>query len=234
VENQFSHVTDICFRDSASKMFFDKMPNVRWAPDVVFGLNQPVGVPQKKIVISVIKCNRKGRPSALAAQTQVYEIVLTEVCAILSRLGYSICLMSFCEPQGDGETAINIKNRCLDSKIENVTEYHYSGNVEEALQIIAESERVIATRFHMMILGWVMTKPVYPLIYDQKMRRVLEDTGFFEGKEIIELKRNDAEEIANCLLELLPENCDNQRIESVKQFEELDKFIMEKNYVDGF
>lgn len=234
VENQFNNVTDVCFRDSASKKFFENMPNVRWAPDVVFGLKHPIRVPQKKIVISVIKCNRKGRPDALATQTQLYEIVLTEVCAILSQLGYSICLMSFCEKQGDGETTFNIKNRCLEAGIRNVSEFHYNGNIDEALNIIAECERVIATRFHMMILGWVMEKPVYPLIYDQKMKRVLEDTGFFKGKEIIGLMRTDAREIVNSLLELNPVNCESLRVESENQFAGLDRCIMEKNNVNEF
>lgn len=225
VEDQFKSVNDVCFRDSASKKFFANMVNVRWAPDVVFGLEYPIRKVKKKVVISIIKCDRSGRPNALASQADVYEIVIKNCCAILSQLGYTVCLMSFCEKQGDGETVFNIDRRCKEAGISNVSVYHYKGDVDEALEIIAESERVIATRFHMMILGWVMKKPVFPLVYDQKMTRVLEDTGFFPGKKIIELKRDEAPEIVRTLLALLPVDCAMQSEESVKQFAGLDFII---------
>ena len=41
-----------------------------------------------------------------------------------------------------------------------------------------ECETIIATRFHAMILGWVLGKNVVPIVYSTKQTQVLADCGF--------------------------------------------------------
>ena len=50
--------------------------------------------------------------------------------------------------------------------------------MEQILELIAESEYMVATRFHAMILGLGAGKKVLPLIYHIKLRNVLADLSF--------------------------------------------------------
>jgi colanic acid/amylovoran biosynthesis protein len=50
--------------------------------------------------------------------------------------------------------------------------------MEQILALIAESEYMVATRFHAMVLGLGAGKKVLPLIYHIKLRNVLEDLSF--------------------------------------------------------
>ena len=56
---------------------------------------------------------------------------------------------------------------------------NYCGiNLDQILKLIAESEYIVATRFHAMVLGLSAKKKVLPLIYNLKLRTVLEDLSF--------------------------------------------------------
>ncbi len=55
----------------------------------------------------------------------------------------------------------------------------YDGtNVEEMTGAIAESEYVIATRFHAAILAMAAGRPVFPIVYSDKTIHVLDDIDF--------------------------------------------------------
>ena len=41
--------------------------------------------------------------------------------------------------------------------------------------ILANSKAIISTRYHGMILGWLLDKKVLPIIYSKKMKNVIDD-----------------------------------------------------------
>jgi colanic acid/amylovoran biosynthesis protein len=59
-----------------------------------------------------------------------------------------------------------------------VTKHVYKYDIDETLKVIAASSFVVASRFHAMILGWVIGKPVFPIVYSSKMTHVMQDAGF--------------------------------------------------------
>lgn len=176
----FSDVKDICFRDQNSFDTFSALPNVRYAPDILFGLDwSPYGqIPQEKqVMISVINC--RSDSAELHAYAQAYNRFVAQLTERFSGLGYHVVFCSFCEGQGDLAAAEEIRSLLPPGVLETTSVLNYCGtNADEILGCIAASEYVVATRFHAMILGMVAGKKVLPLIYHVKLRNVLEDLSF--------------------------------------------------------
>ena len=97
--------------------------------------------------------------------------------------GYKVALMSFCKREND-EVAIERIFNNLDEDIQQKVErYFYNGNVEEALDYIAQSQIIVGTRFHANILELLLEKTVIPVVYSNKTTEFLKDIQF-EGKTI--------------------------------------------------
>lgn len=176
----FSGIKDICFRDRYSCNTFSHLPNVRYAPDILFGLDwSPYGgiKEEKQVLISVINC--RSESADLAAYAEAYNEFIGQMTARFAGLGYQVVLCSFCENQGDLMAAEEIRNSLSPEVRKNTSLANYCGtNLEQILRLVAESEYVVATRFHAMILGLLAKKKVLPLIYHPKLRHVLEDLSF--------------------------------------------------------
>lgn len=174
-KDMFKAVNDVCFRDNFSYELFSELPNVRYAPDVVFSLdvdNIRIKNSGNYYVLSVINLeNRTG----LKEYTTIYEETIANLSRKLMENGYKVVLMSFCEAEGDEIAIERIKSK-LDSN--RAITYFYRGDLDEALSLIKASSGVIATRFHSMILAWLFNLPVVPLIYSDKTLNVIKDVGF--------------------------------------------------------
>ncbi|KIR02075.1 hypothetical protein P261_00889 [Lachnospiraceae bacterium TWA4] len=46
------------------------------------------------------------------------------------------------------------------------------------MQELVDSEYIIASRFHAMVLGIIANKPVFPLVYSDKTIHVLDDINY--------------------------------------------------------
>lgn len=176
----FSEIKDICFRDRYSYNTFSALPNVRYAPDILFGMDWSpyAGIEEKKqVLISVVNCC--SEPVSLEEYAPAYRGFIGGLAEQFVDLGYRVILCSFWEKGGDLEAAEEIRNSLPLQTKKSTSVVNYCGtNLEHILRLIAESEYVIATRFHAMILGMVAKKKVLPLIYNQKLRTVLEDLSF--------------------------------------------------------
>ncbi len=188
----FKGVKDLCFRDSVSASYFPDADNIRFAPDILFAYkykNESI-VPKKQVAISVINCAWEGRPipqlKLLKGVMDTYVDKIVSMCSEFSRKGYEISLLSFCASQGDLNTAKTIESRCMLNGVTNISICHYDGEVEPVLDKMIESEIIVATRFHAMILGFMLGKSVLPIIYDEKQKYVLQDLNFFG--EVCEMK----------------------------------------------
>lgn len=176
----FSGMKDICFRDRYSCNTFSQLPNVRYAPDILLGLDWSrfSGIPEKKqVLISVVDCSNENID--LAPYAEAYNDFMARLVEQFAAAGFRPVLCSFLEKLGDHRAAEAIRSRMDPLLREETGLVRYHGtNLEQILHLIAESEYIVATRFHAMILGLVARKKVLPVIYSDKMRNVLEDLSF--------------------------------------------------------
>ena len=177
----FKNAEDVCVRDKYTYNLFKDLPNVRYAPDIVFTLDtSKIKISEeKKAIISVIDCENK-----LGKQYQEkYENMIKEMIKFFIDNGYKVALMSFCKRENDEIAIERILNNLDENTKQQVQKYFYDGNVEETLDYIAQSQIIVGTRFHANILGLLLRKTVIPIIYSNKTTEFLKDIKF-EGKTI--------------------------------------------------
>lgn len=222
-----SKAQDVCFRDKYSYQIFNKKNSklpVRYASDIVFGLDtSKYEIKNKKqVVFSIIECEKK----LVGQYKESYQNTIIELTKYFQNKGYQIIYMSFCKEEKDEvgieEILEKIKNK------DNIKTYYYKGNIDEALQIFADSQIVVGTRFHANIIGLLFNKTIIPIGYNHKTKNTLDDLNF-KGmyiditetnnfsidkltKEMLEYKLDISKEIKN----------------SEKQFEKLDE-VLNKN-----
>ncbi len=175
-EKNFQGITDICFRDHQSKELFTHLP-VRQAADVVFQLKDTFshGKPKEQILISVIYPSIRKDLKKFDAS---YFKGIANISIHLINQGYDVLLMAFCQEEKDHLAMNEILSLIPKALLHKVNTYTYQTNLQEAISKLSESKAIIATRFHAMILGLFFHKPVFPIIYSEKMKTVLEDIEF--------------------------------------------------------
>ena len=216
-------VYSCCFRDRHSYALFRQIPTVRQAPDVLYGWPaRQMPCPGSGIGISLV--GRKGVFQNEAAREDYYSTV-AELCDLCAGQGIPVRLLGFCAPEGDGEAMEAVKRRVSNPGALSCTLYR--GDPEEMLEQMNRCQTILATRFHAMILGWVLGKNVVPVIYSSKQTHVLEDAGFHgplwnalagerrTGQELLEMARSQAGYLDIARL----------RDESERQFAGLDAFL---------
>lgn len=221
----FSNAADVCFRDNYSKNLFSDLNNVRSASDMVLSLDTSNLKIRKEndVVISVINAN--GFDETI--RDKYFEFINSFIDFFTAK-GYSVTLMSFCKHEGD---EIAIKNIISKRKnIENIKEYLYDGDIENALEIISKCSIIVGSRFHANILGLLMGKTVIPVSYSDKTNNVLSDLHF-EGKIFDIRKINSYSKDEFNLIDLNYKLDVSKYIEdSNRQFEKLDMILRrEKN-----
>lgn len=176
----FSGIRDICFRDQYSCSTFSELPNVRYAPDIIFGQDwsaYAADKEKKQVLMSVVNC--RSRAVDLADYASDYRSFITGLTEGFADRGYRVIYCSFWENDGDLAAAEEIREGLQPQVRESTSVVNYCGtNLDQILGLVAESEYVVATRFHAMILGLSAGKKVLPLIYNLKLRTVLEDLSF--------------------------------------------------------
>lgn len=164
---------DVCFRDSYSYELFKALPQVRLAPDVLFGYPS---YPEKKqgsgVAFSVID------PSARSGLEISAEEYYDEVAAAIRRCALKkirVALFSFCSYEGDGSAIENIVSRLNGTSVDI---FSYDGDITGFLNSLNDYECIVATRFHAMVIGWMLSKKVLPVVYSAKQTNVMNDVGF--------------------------------------------------------
>lgn len=186
-----NNVEDICFRDEYSANMFNDVNKVRYAPDILFNYQFLNTKGKKQLFISVIDCaSRESGLEKLSDHEEEYINLLLKYIRDYVQEGYNIVLSSFCRIEKDEETIKKIVYR-LDDKIRKKVEIiNYDGtNIYNITSVIAESEFIIASRFHASILGFTANKPVLPIVYSNKTINILKDLSF-EG-EYIDIRKLD-------------------------------------------
>lgn len=226
VRGIISGAQDVCFRDKASYKLFKDIPSVRVATDIAFTLDvnkfRSTSEQSKTVVISVIDAySRFDKTTA-----DRYEREIVRFSKQLVKDDYKVTLMSFCKYEGD-ETAIRrILDKMSEKLKKTISSYMYTGDIEEALGVLSESEVIVASRFHAAVLGLVFGKKVLPIVYSDKTLNILRDLDFdgpiFDIREIGKFSGRKFD-----ISSLRLNDVSKQKKLAEKQFQELDK-ILEK------
>lgn len=222
----FKGYRDICFRDSRSKEEFPEAANIRWAPDVVFNYKEiPQVSVKKQVLFSVVDLKERGGKYPISQYQDSYEGFLKNLAEVFLKKRYHVKFISFCHMQKDHEAAERIQKKIPREFREDTELLSYDMNLEECLLAFAESEMIVGTRFHSIILGMMAEKRILPIIYDYKTRNMLED--FFEerGLELFELENISAVQAAEKLEGSVPFSAEGIREKAAEQFMALDRML---------
>ena len=225
----FKNAEDVCFREKYSKDLFKDLPNIRYAPDIVFSMdtNNVNITNRKRAIVSVISCSYKLDDK----YTELYEKKMIELIKLLLDKKYEICLMSFCKLEQDEKAIESILKQCDENMRRNIETYYYDGNIKEALEVIGDSQLVIGSRFHANIIGLLLGKTIIPAIYSDKTIHSIEDMEI--NPKIIDIR--DLEKFnVNSINEIdLTNKFDitKQKETANKHFEKLDKLFLKNTEV---
>lgn len=176
VHDFFSKAQDVCFREEYSYNLFKDLPNVRCAPDIVLSMDtSKIYVTNKKrVIFSIISCKRKINEK----YEEQYQDTIIEMTKFFIEKEYEICYMSFCKDEGDERAIEEILSKTDENIKDKIATYYYRGNIEEALEQLANSQIIVGSRFHANILGMIFGKTIIPMAYSDKTKNVLEDLHF--------------------------------------------------------
>ena len=187
----FNKMEDVCFRDMYSLKKFQGNSKVRYAPDILFSYPMPdVPVKKNQIFISVVSCSGKDAEHGLKEIESAYIENMSKILKEYLKEGYHLVFSSFCREEGDEEEIRKIidRLRCQDST--KVQTLNYDGtNLIQVLYTLAESEYIIGSRFHAVVLAMAAARPVLPIIYSDKTKNMLDDIGF--TGVVFDLRRNE-------------------------------------------
>ena len=180
--NLFEQYDGVTFRDAYSHRLFSSLPNVRCAPDVVFNyrpdkVTDSVRV-QKQVLFSVIRMDWRGGKYAINQYEEPYKEFMVKLAKTYLSRGYKVLFVSFCEGQGDLQAIQEICTNLSEEDRKHTTIYSYGDHIEECVALFDESEVIVGTRFHSIILGWLKNKKVLPIVYDNKTRNILKDEKY--------------------------------------------------------
>ena len=226
----FDNMQDICFRDRYSFEQFRGCEKVRYAPDILFSYPMPnAALNHKQIFVSVIDCAGRDEIHNLSNYDILYVEQMASILKEYLADGCTLVLASFCHAEGDERAIEKITDAmgCVaDPRIQCLA---YDGtNAETIITAISESEYVIASRFHAMVLAMVAGRPVLPVVYSDKTLHVLEDLDFrgtvFDLRNGVPWDYQRSRQNWDKHLETLSTEI---KKESLRHFEKLDKLLME-------
>ena len=217
--------TDVCFRDQASYDYFKEMPNVRLAPDVVFGLDVSSYEKQEslnRVGFSIIDVHHKD---GLSKYDQDYLQATVETIKTLVADDYECWLLSFCANEGDLKVIDLIQSNLPNSIKDKVRVYNYTGDIEELLSLMATFEMCVAARFHANIISLLLNVGIMPVIYSSKTSNMLKDLSL--DHLLIEMdhltKMYDSNSLQSAFNNTA--NIEQIKLEAGRQFEKLAEFI---------
>lgn len=178
VAELFNNVTDICLRDKASFELFNSIENVRYAPDAILSYKlEEVKKEPNTIGISVI--NFKYRESQKIYEEKYYNVLTNSIEHYIEK-GYKVKLFGFCEYEGDKNTADLLFSRLSNIQKKSVELVTYTGNIKSFLKKYSKVEYMICSRFHSMILSYLLKQKLYVLSYSNKITNVINDLNLID------------------------------------------------------
>lgn len=226
---QFKSFDDICFRDYYSYNLFSTISSVRYAPDLLFSYKTSVPAVQKKqVAVSVIDPRFRVR-NFTEEQSAAYEDKIIELCEYYAANGYGIKLLGFCTLEEDDREIARLYDRLSENAKKKTQTLCYTDNIDAIMTALKESEKVIATRFHAMILGYIFSKKVLPIVYSNKMSNVIDDLNLsFNYVRLEGIEKYSCAELDERAKAIYPEEIKEVSEQADKQFEGFDRYIQSK------
>src|SRR5690606_26748811 len=219
----FSKSTDLCFRDKKSFLLFDSPHNVRWNPDIVFGMEANKS---EKIRGSVgfVLVDPSQKINGFSDQ-QGYIKKCAEIISYHIGKKSKVFLFSFCQKEGDEDIIEKILSRVNDEIINDITIIKYRGDIEEFLASYSRVELMYCGRFHAMILSMLYNQSIIPISYSSKMDNTLSDIDFkgpvFKIERFLQTPIDELLGVSDENLYDISEHCEKSKI----HFEKLDRFL---------
>lgn len=221
----FKNAQDVCFRDFKSYNQFPDLNNVRVESDIIFSLDTSniVKTDRKRVIFSVMDCNH-----GIGEQyKKSYEEKIVEMIKYFVNNNYDVVLMSFCKNDGDEIAIKSVLKRCDNKTKKSISTYFYRGNIQEALNVLGDSQIIVGTRFHANMLGLLLNKSIIAIAYNEKTLNFLNDIKF--GGICIKLQEIGEFDIEKVNMNdiMYKQDIKNVIESSKKQFAKLDEFLNE-------
>lgn len=214
----FKLFDDICFRDMHSYQLFKQLPNIRVSPDIVFQLKYKTNPCQTLKSVSIVVMNLE-KSDYLKTYAADYYKKLSDFGSYYISKGFNVKLISFCDYEKDDEAVDAVYTQLTSENKLKTKRYYYRDNINTILSELGASNHIIATRFHAMILGFVMNKYVFPINYSRKMNNVINDINF-EGMFV------DIENIRSVDPETVYSNIERHKLDAKKLAEQSEKHFL--------
>jgi colanic acid/amylovoran biosynthesis protein len=229
----FQQLDGVCFRDKQSFELFKTLTNVMWAPDLIFNYQLSHYKHNKSniTIVPIYNTKRIGLPNF---SNELYFLFLSNVAFEYIKIGYTITLASFCEAQLDNIACYKIYNSIPLSHRKNVNIISYKNNIDSFLEKFLNTDYIIGTRFHSIILALKAKIPVFPIIYNQKISNIIKDYNF-EGNfaHIMELNELKFDYIDRNRQKLyIPDFSLYERLSSL-HFHYFNEALIKKEFSDG-
>jgi len=167
----FREVDRVNFRDLSSHKLFKHLENVNHYPDLIWGY--PVEKSENNRQILGISLIHPKHKNGYEMYEQNYITHISEMAMKYQNKGYQIYLFSFCEKEGDLKMA-----ECINRKVGNCEIKNYTGNIKSYLSEFSSCTKLIASRFHAIILGLKFEIPTLPISYGAKTDYLLKDINY--------------------------------------------------------
>ena len=173
---------------------------------------------RKRVIISIISPEYK----LSTEYKEQYENVMLQIIQMFMEKEYEVMLMSFCKMEHDEEEIQNILNKMDEEQRKKIEKYYYNGNIEEAMNVLADSQVIVGGRFHANILGLLLGKSIIPVLYSDKTLNVLKDMNIDAPViDIRNLKDFDINSITDEDLNKIYD-VEKEKIDAQRHFEKLD------------
>lgn len=215
IREEFQQYRHICLRDYASYCQMRELPNVGYAPDVLFLQPMPNTEPRgENVVISVMDIQQYTADTDIIRS---YYDLMDQSMDRFIQSGIPVTLVSFCQWQGDERAIETLLERS--SNRERISVCRYRGEPTDILKVLAEASYIIGSRFHSIILGISFGKPVFPIVYSCKTAHYLSDLSF-SGRfaELKDLPNTSVEDVLFNYQNRIITNCEAHRQYADNQF----------------
>lgn len=99
---------------------------------------------------------------------------MVDIITMLTLKDYQVILFGFSTPENDIKEAEIIFKK-LSEKTKNMPSVKAHDDINKSLNILKSADILISSRFHSMILGWVLGIPQYVISYGDKTTDVIND-----------------------------------------------------------